>query len=249
MAAVLLTTLVLLPLVLAKDATYKLHHRVYHPAAPQVPFTERGLLTVADFDHVAFAPSSSFSQDLNSFAAVLQDLDINLDGALYQVALERESDTTEAHWDLSSVKMCHLDQATSESIFLHATADSTHAPKPFALDYFISPVPHNGACLKLPKSKPKKSKTPASREQLAPLLTFAANSDRLNTTVIIKAPRLPPLPELRTPPPLTPEGAPVLPVPEKSFLQKYWMYMAAVLVAIVFAGGPDEEQPRRGGGE
>jgi len=39
-------------------------------------------------------------------------------------------------------------------------------------------------------------------------------------------------PELRTPPPLTPEGEVVQPVPERSFLQKYWMYLAAVLVAL-----------------
>ena len=70
-------------------------------------------------------------------------------------------------------------------------------------------------------------------------------------------------PELHAPPPLTPQGEVVQPVPEKSFLQKYWMYIAALLLIFcmsfmgsfpslnsisfsssVLAGG-EEEQPRR----
>lgn len=39
-------------------------------------------------------------------------------------------------------------------------------------------------------------------------------------------------PELRIPPPLTPEGEPVASVPEKSFVQKYWIYMVVVLGAL-----------------
>lgn len=37
-------------------------------------------------------------------------------------------------------------------------------------------------------------------------------------------------PELRPPPPLTPEGQVVTPEPEKSFLQKYWIYILAFFV-------------------
>jgi len=39
-------------------------------------------------------------------------------------------------------------------------------------------------------------------------------------------------PELRAPPPLTPEGQVVTPEPEKSFLQKYWIYILAVMVVL-----------------
>ena len=39
-------------------------------------------------------------------------------------------------------------------------------------------------------------------------------------------------PELRAPPPLTPEGQIVTPEPEKSFLQKYWIYILAVMVVL-----------------
>ena len=69
-------------------------------------------------------------------------------------------------------------------------------------------------------------------------------------------------PELHAPPPLTPQGEIVQPVPEKSFLRKYWMYIVALLLIFcmsfmesspslnstsfhpVLVGG-DEEQPRR----
>lgn len=39
-------------------------------------------------------------------------------------------------------------------------------------------------------------------------------------------------PELRMPPPLSPEGQPVQPPQEKSFVQKYWVYMAIGLVGL-----------------
>ena len=74
-------------------------------------------------------------------------------------------------------------------------------------------------------------------------------------------------PELKTPPPLTPEGQVVQPIPEKSWLQKYWFYIAIFFVAIraftsfslsaipakqylltVLAGPPDEEGKQGGGG-
>ena len=39
-------------------------------------------------------------------------------------------------------------------------------------------------------------------------------------------------PQLRVPPPVTAEGKPVEPPREKSFLEKYWMYIAIALVAM-----------------
>lgn len=39
-------------------------------------------------------------------------------------------------------------------------------------------------------------------------------------------------PELRVPPPLTPQGEPVQAVPEKSFIQKYWIYILVALGAL-----------------
>jgi len=39
-------------------------------------------------------------------------------------------------------------------------------------------------------------------------------------------------PQLRSPLPLTPTGRPVQPLPHKSFLQKYWIYIALFLLAL-----------------
>jgi hypothetical protein len=73
-------------------------------------------------------------------------------------------------------------------------------------------------------------------------------------------------PELRTPPPLTPQGEPVQPVPEQSFIQKYWIYILIALgalgesrsydlyvrfthtlSAVLTGGGESEEVPKEGG--
>ena len=43
---------------------------------------------------------------------------------------------------------------------------------------------------------------------------------------------LPYRPELRVPPPLTATGDPVVQVPEKTFLQKYWLYLVIALGAV-----------------
>jgi hypothetical protein len=39
-------------------------------------------------------------------------------------------------------------------------------------------------------------------------------------------------PELRSPPPLTPEGQVATPEPEKTFIQKYWMYALAFMLVL-----------------
>lgn len=39
-------------------------------------------------------------------------------------------------------------------------------------------------------------------------------------------------PQLRTPPPLTQQGTQVEPVPEKSFIQKYWVYILVAVAAL-----------------
>ena len=69
-------------------------------------------------------------------------------------------------------------------------------------------------------------------------------------------------PELRVPPPLTPQGEPVQVVMEKSFIQKYWIYILVALGALcksevtkhgldysdtisVLSGGVEDEEPKQ----
>jgi len=209
----------LLPLAFAED--FRILHRIHDPLAPSpLPFSERGILSVSSSSQSLVA-SASLGDDLLQFAETAQ----SLNGALYQVALEREGDEHQGEWSISSVKACHLPKSTSETFIIHQTSDS----KPFALDYFISPVPHDGSC-----SNTKAGSNPNKFHQ-----TY-------NTTLSLRSPRLPPLPELRKPPPLTPQGEPVKLVPEQSFIQKYWMYSLVALAALLLTSGGEEEVPKEG---
>ncbi|PSS37366.1 hypothetical protein PHLCEN_2v843 [Hermanssonia centrifuga] len=57
----------------------------------------------------------------------------------------------------------------------------------------------------------------------------------------------PTLPQLRTPPPLTAEGKPFEVPHEKTFLQKYWIYIVVALVALALSPGAPEEEEGQGG--
>lgn len=155
---------------------------------------------------------------------------MDLDAALYQLALQHPGDTHSAQWHVSAVKLCHLPHATAQSLTLHVAADGA----PVALDYFVGPVPHDGAC-------PGSAR--ARRRLLADVGTRI-----VNTTVVVRAPTHPPLPSLRTPPQLSAEGKVVAPPQEKSFIQKYWMYIAIAFLALAVTGSPPEEEGQQGGG-
>ncbi|CAL1700551.1 unnamed protein product [Somion occarium] len=224
----MLLLLLFLPLVLAADTSLRILHRVYHPKVPGIPFTERGSLLLSrsgPFPQVSLVPSEMLSTDLLEFAQTLHDADAYGDSALYQVALEHEGDKDQSQWDVSSVKACHLQQSFSESITLHVSSGGT----PYAIDYFVGPIPHNGAC---PKHRPV-SKTSPETLAIKPIT---------NTTVLLSSPRSPPQPQLRAPPPLTTEGKVVEPVPEKNFLQKYWIYILVAVLALLLSPAPPEEE-------
>ncbi|KAG9219013.1 hypothetical protein CCMSSC00406_0001423 [Pleurotus cornucopiae] len=219
----------------AADESLRLYHRVYHPIVPELPFALRGTVNINDSLLVTFRPSESTSESLQQFADSLQPGAVDLHDAQYQVALERAGDTAEAHWDISSVKLCHLENIKSESIILHTTAGPD--PSPFAIDYFVSPIPLDGSCSKLKKRKSDSTALSSFVKKVQLLM--------VDTTVTVQRPSLPPLPELRAPPPITQTGEPVVPVPEKSFIQKYWLYIVAVLIALVMSGGPPEEEGKK----
>ncbi|KAI0796619.1 hypothetical protein C8Q75DRAFT_202480 [Abortiporus biennis] len=221
----ILPFLLALPLVLAAD-TLRLHHRIYHPSAEPPPFTERGALTLSQSrspPSASLVHSETFKNDFQQFASSIPTE--NLDLALYQVALQREGDQDQSSWHISAVKACHLLHATSESITLHLSADGV----PFAIDYFVDPVPHDGSCAKRSRSK----KVAVKPLNFKPVV---------NSTVLVRPVTFPPLPQLRTPPPLTQEGKPVEPVPEKSFLQKYWIYIVVAIAALALSPTPPEEE-------
>jgi len=200
------------------------HHRLFHPKASPFEYAVRAQLSIDSVE--PFSPS--FSDDISQQIRHLQELNLDLDSAFYHVALQRDGDQSDAQWDVSSVKLCHLFHATSDTIVLRTKGADVHA-----IDYFVSPIPHNGAC---PKRKGKKKRS-------ATTATFS--NTVLNTTVITQTYKTSPLPELRAPPALTTDGEPVKPVPEKSFIQKYWMYIVPLVIMLLVSGGPEDGQRQR----
>ena len=89
-----------------------------------------------------------------------------------------------------SVLQCHALASNAETITLHLAADGT----PFALAYFVSPVPHNGAC-------PKKRRNVIASQASPSSSPGAPGADQVarvfggltNTTVVVRAPTAPPL--------------------------------------------------------
>ncbi|KAF9464422.1 hypothetical protein BDZ94DRAFT_492688 [Collybia nuda] len=179
--------LVAFPFVVAAELVQlKLFHRLFHPAAGTTPYTHRATLLIDEHNAISVQLAPSFADDLITFGDVLRSVGKEAHLALYQVALERSGDKTEAEWDISSVKACHLLQASSESIHLH-TLDP-HNPNPYALDYFIAPIPHDGAC-----QTGKYKGTAQVLVDTNPVHAFANNIHRLNTTVTFRGSTFPPL--------------------------------------------------------
>ncbi|KAG2154918.1 uncharacterized protein EDB93DRAFT_1335794 [Suillus bovinus] len=194
----------------------RLMHRVVHPDLPVIPWAELGTVSIPSFKSISthwLTCSLSLAESLkDDLAEFSKAVNPNMQGAMYHIAIERP----ELEGSVSSIKACLLPSSTSANIVIHFSATG----EPFAIDYSVSPVPQDGICP----------------------VTNTGSYPAHNASVVLKSPRMAPLPELRIPPPLTPEGEPVAPVPEKSFVQKYWIYMVVVLGALLISG-PAEDSP------
>ncbi|KAH8999263.1 hypothetical protein EDB92DRAFT_1940932 [Lactarius akahatsu] len=220
---------------LAPLRAFQLYHRILHPSLPDQSFFHRGTIQHGKA-RIEAAPSLQY--DLLAFA----ETSAHVTDALYQLALDPHPGQSDSLWLISTVKavtipfsppsplllfssppppfflQCHLINPTNERIVIHLPSPGG---TPFALDYFLDSVPSDGAC-------------PPSRVS-SPTLASPRNA-----TIIFSLPGQPPLPELRTPPPLTATGDPVTQVPEKTFLQKYWLYIVIALGALLIAPSGEE---------
>lgn len=139
--------------------------------------------------------------------------------ARYEVALQTSpvEDGNPDDWPRASVKLCHVTGAQEEFLTMHKTL----AGDIFALDYHLSSVPKDGNC---PKPAP----------------LYIASTD-----VQLKSPSPAFRPRLKTPTPMSADGQPVKAEPEKSFIQKYWMYIVpALIILLVLPAGPEEGGPQ-----
>ncbi|CDO76260.1 hypothetical protein BN946_scf184470.g18 [Trametes cinnabarina] len=213
----------------------RIAHRILHPSLPATPFLDRATVLLSGSGPTADArlvPSQTFADDLLDYTRTAQ----GLNDALYQVALEHPGDSDQSQWAVSSVLACHLPTSSSESFTIHLDQNG----RPFSFEYFVGPIPHDGAC---PKRGRKTGRGSSAQSSPAEFRAIA------NTTVALRSPSFPPLPELRVPPPVTAEGKPVEAPKEKSFIEKYWMYIAIALIAMTFAPSPSEEASEGGHGQ
>ncbi|KAH9966099.1 hypothetical protein BC827DRAFT_1182099 [Russula dissimulans] len=141
--------------------------------------------------------------------------------ALYQLALDPQPGASHSLWLISSVKACHLVSSANEHVVLHLPYPGG---TPFAFEYYLDSAPSDGSCPPVQVSGP----------------TLALPK---NITITTTIPRRPPSPELRVPPPLTATGDPIVQEPEKTFLQKYWLYILIALGALIITPA-GEEGPR-----
>ncbi|KAI0269133.1 hypothetical protein BC834DRAFT_613579 [Gloeopeniophorella convolvens] len=199
-----MTPLFLLPLLVfsvqasprpADSAPLRLLHRVLHPSLPDQSFFPRGSLLADQAGHAYIEPAPSLQHDLLAFA----EASAQLTDALYQLALDPHTAEPDTPWLISSVKACHLANQATEHLVVHLPSPDG---SPFALDYFVHPIPPNGAC----------PSGPADGRALA---------TPRNATITFTLPALPPF-----------TGDPVVQVPEKTFLQKYWLYIVIALGAL-----------------
>lgn len=89
-------------------AQFSLYHRLVLSPSSSAPFVKRGTLNLAGAN-VNLESVSTLSEDLANLARSLNSEDLG--GALYQVALQRPEDTSQAQWAVSSVKLVGSDPA------------------------------------------------------------------------------------------------------------------------------------------
>ncbi|KAH9045560.1 hypothetical protein EDB85DRAFT_41343 [Lactarius pseudohatsudake] len=225
-----LVFLLVLSSLVAPLRAFQLYHRILHPSLPDQSFFHRGTIEEIERGKARIEAAPSLQYDLLAFA----ETSAHVTDALYQLALDPHPGQSDSLWLISTVK-CHLINPTNERIVIHLPSPGG---TPFALDYFLD---FDGAC-------------PPSRVS-SPTLASPRNA-----TIIFSLPGQPPLfviiishllgpllifgfshrPELRTPPPLTATGDPVTQVPEKTFLQKYWLYIVIALGALLIAPSGEE---------
>lgn len=116
----LLTVLCALSVAAHISSTYTIHHRLYHPTLPHLPYTERGTVHISNDDSVSFHPSSSLLED---FISSTSQLDGSPDNLYYQLALQR-GDEEQSLWDFTSVKAVCNSQLCSPGVLLTSLSHS-----------------------------------------------------------------------------------------------------------------------------
>ncbi|KZT50111.1 hypothetical protein CALCODRAFT_216740 [Calocera cornea HHB12733] len=210
----------LAPSLLPLACALQVYHRLLLPSLPAPTWSLR-----ASLDLTAAPPSyAPAPQAADALLASGAGAGGGGEG-VYQVALAQEG-SREEDWPFAGVRACYALSAASDSLILRLSS----AGEPYTLAYALVPAP---------APAPSASCPPTS---LAPSDLFH------NTTLVLRSPdRIPPL-ALKVPPKLSESGEAVKPEPEKSFIQKYWMYLLPVMLLLLVAPGGGEGEGGGGGG-
>ncbi|WVR07302.1 hypothetical protein IAU60_004343 [Kwoniella sp. DSM 27419] len=214
----LLTTLI--PALLATAAAAaasqnQLYHRFQtHPSPnPPTPFVPLARLEPSEFAVV----SVQFSSDGDVA------LDARDDGkGWYQVALSRDVSEDEGDWLIASTRACYL---AAGPPLIRISTESDPASRPIHLSLHPSPALRSSGC-------------PASANGTSlglPKSSQEVTVEFVQPTIVVKGPQLAAAPNLD---PTT--GTVVPPPEEKSWTQKYWMYILGIGIFFAITMGPDE---------
>ncbi|KIO22999.1 hypothetical protein M407DRAFT_244958 [Tulasnella calospora MUT 4182] len=247
------------------SSLHLVHHRLLHLSSDvELPqFEHRGAIDLSPpaqqqqqlaktaSSSPTFQPDSGSSAKIEEWINRWKDDPAYHNGEIfYQVALQRREEDKPETWDVQSVRLCHVPLSTSDSFVLHLTPSAKSVidrqgrgddgSKSESFDdrdslvewfsYYVDPVPRDGSCSPATLSKTTKK---GKKQPQAPPLS--------NSTVEVRDVRYTPKVALRAPVPMTPTGEPIKPPPEKSFLQKYWMYIGAFLLVLAVAAPPEAE--------
>ncbi|ODO05336.1 hypothetical protein L198_02029 [Cryptococcus wingfieldii CBS 7118] len=136
----------------------------------------------------------------------------------YQVGVQLEEGDDEGEWLIASTRSCYLSAPPVVKVQVNGT-------RPLSISVHSSDPKSNTCGTKSVVKTPKD------------LSSVIFETSRTAKTV---------LPLLGAPPVVDTTGTPVVPPPEKGFLQKYWMYIVGLALFFAVQMGPDE--PREGGG-
>ncbi|KAG8900776.1 hypothetical protein FRB99_005766 [Tulasnella sp. 403] len=198
------------------------YHRLLVPDDRITPFSTRGTIEVSDATGLVFRPAESATRELKTWLAQTQDNPASFEQGFYQLAVQLRKQDGPEDWVFQSVRWCHVPISTTDVISLQKASDSGY----YAFDYYVAPVPRDGSC-------------PSGQAgNVANVLS--------NTTVALRDVNYPPVTILRRPVLLSETGEPIKPPVEKTFWQKYWVYIiGGVLVLLLAAPEPEDMQNRQ----
>ncbi|KAJ9478384.1 ER membrane protein complex subunit 10 [Pseudozyma hubeiensis] len=243
--------------------SYSVLHRITtldasSSSSPITSWTQRGTLEVSSFN-TSFTNLLSASETKSLHDQAWQEKAGDL---LYQLALVSSgAEMNEDTGLYTSVRLCHLQQTHRElpsiddELLITLRSDSIvslgYRIKDISLDHTNCPLPSDRKMSLVREERRKQrqrqlsrrrnSRSPATSPQQP-----TAEELKFNTAIKSvhsqKAAKL----TLRTAQPTNEDGTVKVPPPEKSFVQKYWMYAIPVAILLIMPDGGDE---RDGGAE